>query len=295
MRKNTSLVLLIMLICCLLGTTPVKAEVDSIEMHRLYNPHSGEHFYTGDTNEKNHLASIGWNYEGIGWIAPKLSDIPVYRLYNPNSGDHHYTLDANEKNYLASIGWNYEGIGWYSDEDQGVPLYRQYNPNAETGTHNYTTNKQENDFLVSIGWRAEGIGWYGLKDVQDEPIEVPHIHDWVAEYETVHHEEKGHNEQYVIKEAWTESIPIYEMVEREICNACGADITDLGQSGIGEHIKNHMLVGENGGYHSQWNQIKTGTEAIEHPAEYGTRYVIDEEAYDEEVLIGYTCSCGAKK
>lgn len=209
MRKNTSLVLLIMLVCCLLGTTPVKAEVDSIEMYRLYNPYSGEHFYTSDTNEKNYLASIGWNYEGIGWIAPKLSSIPVYRLYNPNSGDHHYTLDANKKNYLASIGWNYEGIGWYSDEDQGVPLYRQYNPYAKTGTHNYTTNKEENDFLLSIGWRAEGIGWYGLKDTQDEPIEVPHIHDWVAEYETVHHEEKGHNEQYVIKEAWTESVPIY--------------------------------------------------------------------------------------
>ena len=246
MRKNTSLVLLIMLICCLLGTTPVKAEVDSIEMHRLYNPHSGEHFYTGDTNEKNHLASIGWNYEGIGW---------------------------------------------YSDEDQGVPLYRQYNPNEKTGTHNYTTSKEENDFLVSIGWRAEGIGWYGLKDAQDEPIEVPHIHDWVAEYETVHHEEKGHNEQYVIKEAWTESVPIYENQIRSICNTCGADITGFAS----EHAEQHMLNGENGAHHTEVVQVQTGTETIEHPEEYGTRYVIDEEAYDELVLIGYTCSCGAKK
>ena len=291
MKKYATLVLLVMFVCCFLGTTPVKAEVESIEMYRLYNPYSGEHFYTSDTNEKNHLASIGWNYEGIGWIAPKLSSIPVYRLYNPNSGDHHYTLDENEKNYLASIGWNYEGIGWYSDEDQGVPLYRQYNPNEKTGTHNYTTSKEENDFLVSIGWRAEGIGWYGLKDAQDEPIEVPHIHDWVAEYETVHHEEKGHNEQYVIKEAWTESVPIYENQIRSICNTCGADITGFAS----EHAEQHMLNGENGAHHTEVVQVQTGTETIEHPEEYGTRYVIDEEAYDELVLIGYTCSCGAKK
>ena len=291
MKKYATLVLLVMFVCCFLGTTPVKAEVESIEMYRLYNPYSGEHFYTSDTNEKNHLASIGWNYEGIGWIAPKLSSIPVYRLYNPNSGDHHYTLDENEKNYLASIGWNYEGIGWYSDEDQGVPLYRQYNPNEKTGTHNYTTSKEENDFLVSIGWRAEGIGWYGLKDAQDEPIEVPHIHDWVAEYETVHHEEKGHNEQYVIKEAWTESVPIYENQIRSICNTCGADITGFAS----EHAEQHMLNGENGAHHTEVVQVQTGTETIEHPEEYGTRYVVDQAAYDEQVPAGFKCSCGAIK
>ncbi len=128
-----------------------------------------------------------------------------------------------------------------------------------------------------------------------KPSTPSHTHNWVQQYTTVHHPEKGHNEQYVIKEAWTESVPIYEMVEREICNACGADITDLGQGGIGEHIKNHMLAGENGGYHSQWNQVQTGTNIVNHPAEYGTRYVVDQAAYDEQVPAGYKCSCGATK
>lgn len=36
-----------------------------------------------------------------------------------------------------------------------------------------------------------------------------HKHNWVAQYETVHHPEEGHNEQYVIKEAWTEQVPRY--------------------------------------------------------------------------------------
>ena len=90
-----------------------KPTVKKISMYRLYNPNSGEHFYTKDMTEKNHLVSLGWKYEGIGWTAPSYSNTPVYRLYNPNAGEHHYTLDKKEKNNLVKVGWNYEGIGWY--------------------------------------------------------------------------------------------------------------------------------------------------------------------------------------
>lgn len=45
-------------------------EASAADMHRLYNPNSGEHFYTATTNEKNHLVKVGWKYEGIGWTAP---------------------------------------------------------------------------------------------------------------------------------------------------------------------------------------------------------------------------------
>ncbi|WP_420912685.1 hypothetical protein [Enterococcus mundtii] len=36
-------------------------------MYRLFNPNSGEHFYTRDTGERDHLRKIGWNYKGVGW------------------------------------------------------------------------------------------------------------------------------------------------------------------------------------------------------------------------------------
>ena len=138
------------------------ADSGSQEMYRLYNPYSGEHFYTASTGERDHLKSVGWRYEGVGWIAPKSSSTPVYRLYNRYAGDHHYTTSASERNMLVSVGWTYEGIGWYSSDARTTPVYRQYNPYARTGTHNYTTSKGENDYLASIGWRAEGIGWYGI-------------------------------------------------------------------------------------------------------------------------------------
>ena len=146
-----------------LYAAPTQESSETEAMHRLYNPYSGEHFYTASSYERDSLSSIGWSYEGVGWVAPRQSNTPVYRLYNPYGGDHHYTLSAEERDWLVGLGWCYEGVGWYSDDARGVPLYRQYNPYATSGTHNYTTSKVENDMLVSVGWNAEGIGWYGVK------------------------------------------------------------------------------------------------------------------------------------
>ncbi len=148
-----------------LFTLPVYAN-DGIDMYRIYNPNSGEHFYTSSTSEKNHLVSLGWKYEGIGWNAPKTSNYPVYRLYNGNGGEHHYTMSASEKNMLVNVGWSYEGIGWYSadpNNSNSIPLLREYNPNAFANNHNYTTSKAEHDWLVSLGWKDEGKAWYGQK------------------------------------------------------------------------------------------------------------------------------------
>ena len=140
-------------------------------MHRLYNPNSGEHFYTASNPERDMLVRLGWRSEGEGWVAPVKSTTPVYRLYNPNAGDHHYTMSKGERDYLVSVGWNYEGIGWYSSDTKAVTLYRQYNPNAKAGAHNYTTSGAERDHLVRVGWRDEGTAWYGTtKGAKQDPL-----------------------------------------------------------------------------------------------------------------------------
>jgi len=141
---------------------PAAASAAGVAMYRLYNPNSGEHFYTGSVSERDYLSSLGWRYEGVGWTAPASSNSPVYRLYNRSSGDHHYTTSVSERDWLVTLGWKYEGIGWYSDDNKTVPLYREFNPNVSIGTHNYTTSQYENDWLVSLGWHGEGIGWYGI-------------------------------------------------------------------------------------------------------------------------------------
>lgn len=134
-------------------------------LYRLYNPNSGEHFYTGDDTEKNSLVLAGWKYEGIGWYGPESTHTPVYRLYNKTAGDHHYTTDSKEKNTLVRLGWKYEGVKWGSDDQQRVPLYRVYNPNTKTaGSHHYTSEIAERNSLISQGWKNEGIAWYAVKD-----------------------------------------------------------------------------------------------------------------------------------
>lgn len=130
---------------------------------RLYNPNSGEHFYTASREEKKILTNLGWTDEGFAWTTPGAGQ-NVYRLYNPNSGDHHYTVDVNERDTLISYGWQAEGVGWLAVEDrkEGVPVYRAYNPNAETGAHHFTTSVEEINALVAMGWENEGVAWYAV-------------------------------------------------------------------------------------------------------------------------------------
>lgn len=133
-------------------------ETDSI--HRLYNPNSGEHFFTGDLDEHSDLIECGWKSEGIGWIAPVSSEYPVYRLYNSNAGDHHFTLSEEERDTLIKAGWKDEGIAFYSAAPAGKPVYRAYNPNAKSGAHHFTISADEQANLIEHGWKDEGISWY---------------------------------------------------------------------------------------------------------------------------------------
>ncbi len=140
-----------------------RTDNENCTMNRLYNPNSGEHFYTANGAEKDYLVSLGWKYEGTGWTAPAYSGTPVYRLYNPNAGDHHYTTNAAERDNLVRVGWKDEGIGWYSNELGTTTLHRLYNPNATgAGAHHYTVNAAEATNLQNLGWKYEGTAWYGL-------------------------------------------------------------------------------------------------------------------------------------
>lgn len=143
----------------LVSSFPLMATT-SQETYRLYNPSSGEHFYTQSLNEKNTLYHLGWWYEGIAWNTP-VQGKPVYRLYNLNSGEHHYTLDANERDTLMLQGWKYENVAFYSDLEGNIPVYRLYDSKAlKAGSHHYTAEWSEMQNLKQRGWKDEGIGWY---------------------------------------------------------------------------------------------------------------------------------------
>ena len=86
---------------------------DSVVIYRLYNPYSGEHFFTGYSIERDVLVGVGWNYEGIGWYSSDSEGgTEVYRLYNPYDYQHLWTTNKGEYDYLGSIGWNKEGVAF---------------------------------------------------------------------------------------------------------------------------------------------------------------------------------------
>lgn len=96
------------------GIVQIHASDSIIPVYRVYNPNSGEHFFTTNAKEQAYLVSIGWNDEGVGFYEHSETGDAVYRLYNPNAGEHHYTDDKKEKEDLVDLGWNDEDIAWYS-------------------------------------------------------------------------------------------------------------------------------------------------------------------------------------
>ena len=133
-----------------------------MNMYRMYDPNSGEHFYTGSDVERDNLVAVGWKFEGVGFTFPLTTGDPVHRLYDPATGEHLYTMNVAEKDALLAAGWNYEGIAFNSGFENEVPQYRLHNPNATRGAYHFTASDVERDNLIAAGWEYQGIGWYSL-------------------------------------------------------------------------------------------------------------------------------------
>lgn len=148
-----------------LNTTKVSPDVFTEgTVYRMYNPNSGEHFYTKNPVERDSLKKNGWNYEANASYdtiaATEEGATPVYRVYNKNSGLHHYTANKEEVLGLRKIGWFYEGISFYvydKKAGKGSPQYRLYCPND--GQHHWTVDASEKNHLLYIGWKYEDVAW----------------------------------------------------------------------------------------------------------------------------------------
>lgn len=109
-----------------------------------------------------------------------------------------------------------------------------------------------------------------------------HEHYWNPVYDTVHHEEKGHYENVEVQAAWDE--PQYEYWL--VCSACGAKFH-------GDAIDMHII--DNHGGHASYSGKQFVSGYIHHDAVYEKQWVVDQSAWDEQVITGYECICGEKK
>lgn len=169
-----------------------EADVNLIDVVRLYNPWTGEHLFSADQAEVAAREKDGWKNEGTFWKAyAHVGDwqdkfqasqkwgTAVYRLYNANNGEHLYTTSHEEYNNLKAIGWTGEGISFYSvkmkvENDKvttdpalngGDPgavnktpqgVYRAFNKNVTVGTHNFG-GYEENATMLANGWLPDNV------------------------------------------------------------------------------------------------------------------------------------------
>ena len=139
-------------------------------------------------------------------------------------------------------------------------------------------------------------------DPEEEEHENSHVHDWVEQTETIHHDETGHFEEVktgtrtvVDEEAYEE--PVYQM--KCVCSACGYEADSVDE--IGSHMDSHYDP-ELGYIDASYSVQEVVTDVIHHPEVsheepvYEEQWIIDSEAWDETVVTGYRCStCGAVK
>lgn len=79
------------------------------QVYRVYNPVSGEHFYTTLKAEADSAVNSGWineSHEDFTWVSD--GDVKMYREFNPNTttaGSHNFTTNPAENQWLVAQGW----------------------------------------------------------------------------------------------------------------------------------------------------------------------------------------------
>ena len=169
------------------------------------------------------------------------------------------------------------------------------------------------------------------KAPETQPQTTAHTHAWVPVTKVVHHDatyktvwvqdsaawdetvitKAAWDEQVLVQDAYDENVmisdaydePVYAWVE--VCNACGHKFLDPN-----EDINEHMAAGCWSSWHGEWMQVGTThhdavyqtvhheaeTTIVHHDATGHNEQVVDQAAWDETVITGYTCSgCGAAK
>ena len=178
-----------------------------------------------------------------------------------------------------------------SEKDKKTTTTSKKTNSATSGSNSSSKSNSSSSGSNSSSNKTNNSGASESGSSSSSAAKPSHTHNWVAVTKTVNHEETGHYESVKVSDEWTEYIPVYETIEKEICNTCGVDIT----SDYDAHLKAHALNGENASRRTEYKQIQTGTNVVTHPAEYNQQWVKDSDAWTETVTTGYKCSCGATK
>lgn len=139
----------------------------------------------------------------------------------------------------------------------------------------------------SSGGNSGSSGGNGSVDTHKHSYTIP-ITDTIHHDAITHQEDQGHYETVTISEAWDETITVGY---KSVCNSCGNEY-----SGKMNHYNSYGCESPNG-----YTSNVPITETIHHDAVTEQQWVenwvtvVDKEAWDETVTVGYKCSCGAEQ
>jgi uncharacterized protein (DUF1800 family) len=150
-------------------------------VYRFYNLHTGCHFYTISTTERDFVIanySQTFIYEGpvfSAYIAQADGTTGITRFYNVQTGCHFYTASAAEVTYVQEHYPQFvmEGVVYYAPPVAGADgrtdLFRFFN--TQTGTHFLTASVFERDYVIATypQFIYEGTVYYVYNPVSGGP------------------------------------------------------------------------------------------------------------------------------
>ena len=179
----------------------------------------------------------------------------------------------------------------------------------EEGGNGSSSGGASNNSGSSSGSSNSGGSSSSSGSSSQTPSAPAHEHSWEAVYTTVHHDAVTHEEQrwVVDKEAWEEPVITCHYICRHCkdgtCKRCAALGITQYEYNSNDELDSHQWGcldpedGSAGGSCFSSSSIEVVDHYIHHDAvgHYETVTITDSEAYDEQVITGYKCSCGAVK
>lgn len=258
------------------GTYPVTYtfEIDAEAMNCfLSGSEKSEGESPDDDSEKMDLVQVSYESDVTIVTADKAAELAKEKIAVLTDKNKVYTVRVDESEMDTQESKATE------KETEPVKTVDANKDKADSGSGQGSTTAQQSQPSMTAPQDLTPQQPQTQAQTQAPQPETQHVHNWVEQFQVVHHDAVTQQVWIEDSAAWDEVI--YEW--RTICNGCGADITGNVE---------HTLWCGTGSYHNE--QIQTGTVHHEATGHYETQVV--QAAYDETVVTGYKCSgCGETK
>lgn len=165
-----------------------------------------------------------------------------------------------------------------------------------------TKDKKESPKTETNKNTAEAVETKETSNSEDKKVEAQaqnsqqHVHYWIAQTKTIHHE-AVYETKYVVDQPAYDEQPDWKYVDGYICDNCHQEMFTLEEAQMHIQVSAAMGSGNCKSYSVGIVRIPPGAQNPIHHDEVGHyEQVLVKDAWDETVNNGYKCSiCGATK